>query len=155
MHSFLYSYFHQSILSPSTFLPIFQLITGSTANIPTPTPTVDVPSQNMCTVLQSIATNPPPVGINCFTNQQCDGIDCTAIDLLGTNYVYRVVVLACQAAVHITFKAPNGVFVLNITTANSEEVFFQELLQLNITLDQLQNAIGLQVQLLAFMQNCV
>jgi len=79
-------------------------------------------------------------------NQQCDGIDCSVVNLLGTTYVYHVGILACQAAVHITFKAPNGVIVLNKTLTDSEEVFFQELLQLNITLDQLQNSIGLQVQ---------
>ena len=53
---------------------------------------------------------------------------------------------------HITFKAPNGVLVLSEIVANSEVVFFQDLLQLNITLDRLQDAIGLQVQLLTLIK---
>jgi len=61
------------------------------------------------------------------------------------------VILACQLpqpAVHIDIVAPNGFTLVNETVANSTVVSFLELLRLNITLDQLQNAIGLQVQLL-------
>jgi len=74
---------------------------------------------------------------------------------LGMNtYTTSVVVLVCQLpqpALYIVTMAPNGATVINETVANSQVITLQAgILQLDITLDQLPNAIGLQVRLLAF-----
>lgn len=115
---------------------------------------VDVLSHDTCAVLERIVSGlsraPDGFSYNCIKNQQCDRIDCT-INFGTVPYRSSIVILACQLpqpAVHIDIMAPNGFTVVNETVANSTVVSFLELLRLNITLDQLQNAIGLQVQLL-------
>ena len=60
----------------------------------------------------------------------------------------RAVILVCQLprpAVEIILLGPNGVAIVNETVDHSEVVSVQQFLQVNITLDQYQNAIGLQV----------
>ena len=60
----------------------------------------------------------------------------------------RVVILVCQLprpAVEIILLGSNGVAIVNETVDHSEVVSVQQFLQVNITLDQYQNAIGLQV----------
>ena len=146
-----HSPFHSS---PYSSLLTFQPFTGSTTNIPTLTTTVDVLSDDTCTVLERIASRqsraPGGFNFNCLRNQQCDRVDCTA-NFGISRYRSSLVILACQLpqpAVHIDIVTPNGVALVNETVTNSERVSLLELLRLNITLDQLQNAIGLQVQLL-------
>ena len=100
----------------------------------------------MCTVLQQIASRAPD-DFFCFTNQQCDGVDCTA-DLSGSRYRSQALILVCQLphpAVNVVLVSPSGVAVVNETVDHSDIVSFHQFLHLNITLDQLQNAIGLQV----------
>ena len=118
---------------------------------------MDVPSGNLCTAIERIASSIPntlpDTLASCSPNQQCDGIDCTI--RLGMNtYTTSVVVLVCQLpqpALYIVTMAPNGATVINETVANSQVITLQAgILQLDITLDQLPNAIGLQVRLLAF-----
>jgi len=123
----------------------------STATTNTPTISTTVEPNNMCTVLQQIASRAPDDFV-CSTNQQCDGVDCTA-DLSGSHYRSQAVILVCQLphpAVNVVLMTQSGVVLVNETVDHSDVVSFHQLLQLNITLDQLKNAIGFQV----FMQCC-
>ena len=63
-------------------------------------------------------------------------------------FLSHVVILVCQLprpAVEIILLGPSGAVIVNETVDHSEVLSVQQLLQVNITLDQLQNAIGLQV----------
>ena len=102
----------------------------------------------MCEVLQQIASRAPGNFV-CSTNQRCDGVDCTA-DLLnnGMPFQSRAVILVCQLprpAVEINLLSSSGAAIVNETVDHSEVLSVQQFLQVNITLDQYQNAIGLQV----------
>ena len=60
----------------------------------------------------------------------------------------RAVILVCQLprpAVEIVLLGSNGVAIVNETVDHSEVLSVQQSLQVTITLDQYQNAIGLQV----------
>ena len=122
--------------------------TEVTTNTPTLTTTEEIPQRNMCVVLQQIASRAPG-NFECSTNQRCDGVDCSA-DLLnnGMPFQSHVVILVCQLprpAVEILLLGSNGAAIVNETVDHSEVLSVQQFLQVNITLDQLQNAIGLQV----------
>ena len=100
----------------------------------------------MCEVLQQIASRAPGNFV-CSTNQRCDGVDCSA-DLFGMPFQSRAVILVCQLprpAVEIILLGSNGAAIINETVDHSEVLSVEQFLQVNITLDQLQNAIGLQV----------
>ena len=76
-----------------------------------------------------------------------DGVDCSA-DLLGMPFQSRAVILVCQLpcpAVEIILLGSNGAAIINETVDHSEVLSVEQFLQVNITLDQLQNAIGLKV----------
>jgi len=123
----------------------------STATTNTPTISTTVEPNNMCTVLQQIASRAPDDFV-CSANQQCDGVDCTA-DLSGSHYRTQVVILLCHLthpAVNVVIMTQIGLVLVNATVYHSDAVSFHQLLQLNITLDQLKNVIGFQV----FMQCC-
>ena len=60
----------------------------------------------------------------------------------------RAVILVCQLprpAVEIIVLRSNGAAIINETVDHSEVLSVEQFLQVNITLDQFQNAIGLQV----------
>ena len=121
---------------------------ATTTNTPTITPTVDIPQRNMCIVLQQIASR--AIGsFECSTNQRCDGINCTADPLKnGMLFQSRAVILVCQLprpAVEIVLLDLNGATIVNETVDHSKVLSVQQSLQVTITLDQYQNAIGLQV----------
>ena len=101
----------------------------------------------MCEVLQQIASRAQE-NFDCSTNQHCDGVDCT-VDLLdGMPIQSQAVILVCQLprpAVEIILLSSNGAVIINETVDHSKVLSVEQLLQVNITLDQLQNAIGLQV----------
>ena len=68
-------------------------------------------------------------------------------------FQYRAVILVCQLprpAVEILLLGSNGAVIVNETVDHSEVLSFRQFLQLNITLNQYQNAIGLQVSDLYF-----
>ena len=127
--------------------------TEATTNTPTLTTTVEIPQRNMCTVLQQIASRAPG-NFECSTNQRCDGVDCSADPLNnGMPFRYRAVILVCQLprpAVEIILLASSGAAIVNETVDHSEVLSVQQFLQINITVNQLQNAIGLQVNNLYF-----
>ena len=134
------------------FYPLSTAASNSSSNAitntPTITPTVDIPQRNMCIVLEQIASRAPG-NFECSTNQRCDGVDCTG-DLLnnGMPFQSHAVILVCQLprpAVEIILLGSSGAAIVNETVDHSEVLSVQQLLQVNITLDQLQNAIGLQV----------
>ena len=119
-----------------------------TTNAPTLTTTVEISHQNMCEVLQQIASRAQK-NFHCSTNQYCNGVDCTA-DLLnnGMPFQSHAVILVCQLprpAVEYIFLSSNGTAILNETVDHSKVLSVKQFLRLNITLHQLQNAIGLQV----------
>ena len=101
----------------------------------------------MCEVLQQIVSRARE-NFDCSTNQRCDGVDCT-VDLLdGMPFQSRAVILVCQLphpAVEIILLHSNGATILNETVDHSKVLSVGQFLQVNITLDQFQNAIGLQV----------
>ena len=70
--------------------------TETSTNTLTLTTTVEISQQNMCEVLQQIASRAPGNFV-CSTNQRCDGVDCT-VDLLnnGMPFQSRAVILVCQ-----------------------------------------------------------
>jgi len=102
----------------------------------------------MCEVLQQIVSRAQE-NFDCSTNQRCDGVDCT-VDLLNNSMPIQshAVILACQLprpAVEIILLSSNGAVIINETVDLSKVLSVGQVLQVNITLDQLQNAIGLQV----------
>ena len=127
--------------------------TEATTNTPTLTTTEEIPQRNMCVVLQQIASRVTG-NFECSMNQRCDGVDCTADPLNnGMPFQYRAVILVCQLprpAVEILLLGSNGPPIVNETVDHSEVLSVQQFLQVNITLDQYQNAIGLQVNDLVF-----
>ena len=135
-------------------LHTFQPATVPTTNTPTLTTTTDAPTQGMCTALGQIASGAPD-GWTCSTNHRCDGVDCTFNLGFGGTYASHVVILVCHLphpAVHVVVTTSSGSAVFNETVDRSKVIDYLGVVQLDVTLDQLQDAIGLQVQLLAFLR---
>ena len=110
----------------------------------------------MCTALRQIASGAPD-GWTCSTNQHCDGVDCTLNFGGSGTYTSDVVILVCHLphpAVHVVVATTSGVALFNETVDHSEVIDYLGVVQLDVTLNQLQDAIGLQVQLLTLTFAC-
>ena len=118
--------------------------------IPQPQPSPLPPIISTCEALLRIATN--PLGyFQCQANIDggCDRLVCPS-DLLDTNGAFlfqlEVIIRSCDSpsALQIILMDPTGDLLVSVTTNQSGTIDFLGI-PIDVTLDQLQNAIGLQV----------
>ncbi|CAI8022982.1 hypothetical protein GBAR_LOCUS13460 [Geodia barretti] len=116
----------------------------------TPEPTITT-----CLALQHIAVNAGKTSVTCTTDSvdNCDTISCT-VQLPNTTPVqYKLQVLPCKEdtpAIHVFVKRTSGDDngAINQVLTGSKEVPVFQNMTLDVTLKQLDGAIGLQVDLL-------
>ena len=115
------------------------------------TPPVDTTTPT-CSALEGMAGEAPD-SFSCSTNTEatrgtCDTVTCDT-ELLGTNYRAIAKVLPCHtppAVMMVFLDVGSGRVLLNHTfTRSEEESILSGLVTVSVTLDQLENAIGLQV----------
>jgi len=89
--------------------------------------------------------------LSCTRNNQCDTLQCRVTDptvqiLIST---VTLILLPCNQppAVRLSGASPSGSVVLDRTITQSQTIPLQQGITLSVTLDQLPNAIGFQVNL--------
>ena len=95
-------------------------------------------------MLESIAADPSN---DCATNEACDGLDCS-ISALGLQFSAALTILPCNdpPAVRIVLTNPsNDAVLVDETVDHSQEISGPFGVVIDVTLDQLPGAIGLQV----------
>ena len=121
--------------------------------IPRPEPSPLPPVTSSCEALQRIALT--QVGyFQCEANVDdgCDRLVCPS-DLMDTNGAFlfqlEIAILSCDSppAIQITLADPTGDLLVSATTSQSDMIDFLGI-PIDVTLDQLENEIGLQVSIL-------
>ena len=120
--------------------------------IPRPEPSPLPPVTSSCEALQRIALT--QVGyFQCEANVDdgCDRLVCPS-DLMDTNGAFlfqlEIAILSCDSppAIQITLADPTGDLLVSATTSQSDMIDFLGI-PIDVTLDQLENEIGLQVSI--------
>ncbi|CAI8013842.1 hypothetical protein GBAR_LOCUS8714 [Geodia barretti] len=134
-----------TIAEPSSDTPTSTDGTSTTGEITTEQPTTADGKNTTCSVLEEIAANAEVFTCTADTTEPCDTVDCSAFDL----YTAEFVLLPCRTppAIRIVINQEETP-VLDETIDRSRVIVVPQLLGLvlNITLDQFEDAIGLQVE---------
>ncbi len=118
---------------------------GSTGSVPSAipaSPSADPPPKTTCDALKEFVKDS---NFTCVTNEACDGVDCS---LLGAKV--EVIVLPCNDPPGISLKMFSGETVAVDQIVTNDAVIDLEQGTLSVTLDQLVNAIGLEVCAIPF-----
>jgi hypothetical protein len=147
----------ESCTSPTTVTVASVTRSPTSTAVPTPRPTAtpgetttEPPTtgsdgkNTTCSVLEEIAANAEFFTCTADTTEPCDTVDCSAFDL----YTAEFVLLPCRTPPAIRIVINQGeTLVLDETIDHSGVIVVPQLfgLVLNITLDQFEDALGLQV----------
>ncbi len=115
---------------------------GSTGSVPSAipaSPSADPPPKTPCDALMEFVKD---ATFTCVTNEACDGVDCS---LKG-----EVIVLPCNDPPGISLKIFSGETVAVDQIVTNDAVIDLDQGTLSVTLDQLVNAIGLEVCAIPF-----
>jgi hypothetical protein len=129
---------------PSSDTPTTTDGTSITGEVTTEQPTTADGKNTTCSVLEEIAANAEFFTCTADTTEPCDTVDCSAFDL----YTAEFVLLPCRTPPAIRIVINQGeTLVLDETIDHSGVIVVPQLfgLVLNITLDQFEDALGLQV----------
>ena len=120
-----------------------QTNTGSQS---TSAPTSD-PTSPTCQALETLQSSAQ--SLICNRNDQCDTVHCRVTDTTVQVFISaaNLTLLPCNQppAVRLSINNPSGGVVVDRVISQSENIFLPPQITLNVTLDQLTNAIGFEV----------